>query len=139
MGDIHDSELKRLHNSLGHLVYEMTRVQFSTLAVQRAWRPAINVYRCQNCLAICAELAGVDKSTIDLRVEPRRLVLRGHREAPEPSRKDTSKPGEILAMEIDFGAFERELVLPVDIETDRVTAEQKNGLLWIYLPFRAAA
>ncbi len=111
----------------------MTKVQFSALSAKQTWRPALNVYRCDKCLAICAELAGVDKASIDLRVEPRRLLIRGHREAPEPE-DEACKPGEVLAMEIDFGAFERELILTVDIDPQRVTAEQRNGLLWIYLP-----
>jgi HSP20 family molecular chaperone IbpA len=37
-------------------------------------------------------------------------------------------------MEIDQGAFEREIVLPVEVEPEQVRAEQREGLLWIWLP-----
>jgi HSP20 family molecular chaperone IbpA len=37
-------------------------------------------------------------------------------------------------MEIDYGPFEREIVLPGDVDVNKARAEQKNGLLWISLP-----
>lgn len=130
--------LQRLHGKLGDLVYEMTKVHFCSFGPEQAWRPALNVYRCEHGMAVCADLAGVDKREIDLQVEPRRLLLRGRREAPEPE-SDTHKPVHVLAMEIDYGSFERELALPEEVDGDAVTAEQRNGLLWIYLPFRPHA
>jgi HSP20 family molecular chaperone IbpA len=42
-------------------------------------------------------------------------------------------------MEIDYGPFEREVLLPSDVAPERVTAEQRNGLLWVYLPFQSHA
>ena len=45
----------------------------------------------------------------------------------------------VLAMEIDHGAFEREIELPLSVERERVTAEQRNGILWIHLPLQPHA
>ena len=42
----------------------------------------------------------------------------------------------VLAMEIDHGAFERQIKLPSTVDRTRVKAEQKNGLLWVHLPLR---
>ena len=81
------------------------------------------------------DLAGVDRSLIDLSVEPRRLVIRGTRELPEPTGEEGSAQ-QLLAMEIDYGPFEREITFPVDVEIDKAHAEQRNGLLWISLPVR---
>ena len=39
-------------------------------------------------------------------------------------------------MEIDYGPFEREVVLPAEVEIDQARAEQRNGLLWISLPLK---
>ena len=41
---------------------------------------------------------------------------------------------QVLAMEIDHGPFERHINLPLSVDRARVTAEQRNGLLWIHLP-----
>ena len=40
-----------------------------------------------------------------------------------------------IAMEIDYGPFLRVLSLPDDIDVDKTKAEQRNGFLWITLPF----
>jgi HSP20 family protein len=126
-----------MNRQAGEWAYALTRVRFEEFTLVTSWRPLVNAYRCRESLKICVDLAGVDKSAIDLEVEPRRLLIRGHRDLPEP----TGGEGElvqILAMEIDHGLFEREVTFPFDVETEEVTAEQENGLLWIYLPLRAA-
>jgi HSP20 family protein len=138
MSDRSSFLLRRLHGQLGDVVYEMTRVHFVAQVAEQAWRPALNIYRCERCLSICVDLAGVEKSAFDLQIEPRRLWIRGRREAPEPD-KSANKTVQILAMEIDYGVFAREIALPAEVETGRVTAEQKNGFLWIYLPLRTQA
>lgn len=99
---------------------------------QHLWQPPINAYRSAAAVRICVDLAGVDKSLIDLTVEPRRVIIRGARETPEPDEQTT----QILALEIDYGPFEREVHLPVDVDVECARAEQENGLLWIYLPLK---
>jgi HSP20 family protein len=95
------------------------------------WQPPINAFRCEKGIRICVDLAGVEKSAIDLRLEPTRVVVRGAREAPEPSGEDAAQ---ILALEIDYGQFERTIELPVEVDVDGAEAKQENGLLWISLP-----
>jgi HSP20 family protein len=138
MQKIRSIRLRKLHGQLTELVYEMTKIQFRHSSSLKTWSPAINCYRCKECIVICADLAGVDKEEIDLQIEPRRVLIRGSREAPEPD-PSCYETMQVHALEIDFGAFEREIVLPQEVEPDRLTAEQQNGLLWIYLPIRAHA
>jgi len=78
----------------------------------------------------------VDRRQIEVQVEPRRVRIRGHRQAPEPDHA-ANKPVQILLMEIDYGPFERELILPQEVDPERVTAEQQQGLLWVYLKLRS--
>ncbi|MDB6123670.1 MAG: heat shock protein Hsp20 [Pedosphaera sp.] len=138
MGNIRSIRLRELQGRLGAVAYELTKVQFSEFTLVESWRPLVNAYRCRESLRICVDLAGVDKSAIDLQVEPGRLLIRGNRELPEP-KDEGCQPLQILALEIDHGFFEREVSFPFDVETERVTAEQKNGLLWIYLPLQTEA
>jgi len=57
-----------LHEALHDVTQELARSRFS-FAPHR-WQPAINAYRCESCIRICVDLAGVERSRIDLTVEP---------------------------------------------------------------------
>lgn len=138
MDDIQSIHLRRLHGRLGEVVYELSKVRFSQFSSPKVWQPAVNAYRCTEGMAICVDLAGVDRHRIEVHAEPRRLLIRGFRQPPEPEGADQT-PVQVLVMEIDYGRFEREIVLPYDVEPDKVTAEQQNGLLWVYLPLRCQA
>jgi HSP20 family protein len=131
MDPIKNIKLRWLHGALHDITYELSRSQFCRFAAH-AWEPAINAYRCETCIRICVDLAGVDRSVIDLTVEPRRVLIRGTRELPEPNYSE-GHAMQLLAMEIDYGPFEREVALPAEVEIDKAHAEQRNGLLWISL------
>lgn len=133
MDPISSIKLRWLHGALHDLTYELSRSQFQF--GPHTWEPAINAYRCEECIRICVDLAGVERGQIDLTVEPRRVVIRGIRELPEPT--DTEgRTVQVVAMEIDYGQFEREVPLPVEVQIDKAHAEQRNGLLWIELPLQ---
>ncbi len=134
MDPIKNIKLRWLQGALHDITHELSRSQFPRFAL-RAWEPAINAYRCKECIRICVDLAGVDRSLIDLTVEPRRVVIRGTRDLPEPSGPE-GHTVQLLAMEIDYGPFERQINLPVEVEVDKAHAEQRNGLLWISLPLQ---
>jgi HSP20 family protein len=127
-------KLRWLHETLGHVTHQMTRVHFVPWAPP-SWAPAINAFQCDHGLHICVELAGVDRSEVELILELQRLVIRGTRAAPEPTGVGGDE-AQMLAFEIDYGPFERVVELPAPIDAQRARAEQKNGFLWIELPFR---
>src|ERR1700675_3446665 len=128
MDTIGSIKLRWLHGALHAVTYQLARSQFQF--APHTWEPAINAYRCEKCVRICVDLAGVERSMIELTVEPRRILIRGTRELPEPANTE-DRTVQLLAMEIDYGPFERDIVLPADVEIDQATAEQRNGLLWI--------
>jgi HSP20 family protein len=132
MDSTHTIRLRWLHGTLADATHQLASLRFSRSG-PHAWRPAINAYRCEQCIRICVDLAGVDRSDIELTIDEQRLSIRGVREVPEPSGKE-KRAMQMIAMEIDYGAFEREVQLPEDIDIKHVRAEQKNGLLWIFLP-----
>ncbi len=134
MDPIGSIKLRWLHGALQDVTYELARSQFSQFAAH-TWEPAINAYRCESCVRICVDLAGVDRAQIDLTVEPRRILIRGSRELPEPTNAE-GRTVQLLALEIDYGPFEREVPLPTEVKIDQAHAEQRNGLLWISLPLK---
>lgn len=135
MEDIRSIHLRLLQGRLGDIAYQLTRVRFSSFRPQETWCPAINVYRCRDRMVICVDLAGMDRTQIDLRVEPRRVFISGRREPPAPE----ETPLQILAWEIDHGPFEREIVMPLEVDPPHFRAEQRHGLLWIHLPWASNA
>jgi HSP20 family protein len=130
--------LLQLQRDLGDIAVQVTQTHLYHFGVPKGWAPALNAFRCGNHFIVCVELAGVEKSELDVRAESRRLVIRGHRPLPEPA-CDEAPAIHVLALEIDHGPFERILELPAEVEPDRVSAEHRNGLLWIKLPLRAHA
>ncbi|MEO7167863.1 MAG: Hsp20/alpha crystallin family protein [Spartobacteria bacterium] len=134
MTTIHGIKLRWLHATLGDVTYQLTRLQLTPTGAYR-WRPAINAFQCDKGLRICVDLAGVDRSLVELIVEPQRLSIRGTRQAPEPT-DDEGRAVQMIAFEIDYGPFERVVELPLPVDVKEASAEQRNGFLWIELPFK---
>jgi|ERR1041385_1656276 len=134
MNTIRGIKLRWLHHSFGDATYQLARLHLTPLTPYR-WHPAINAFQCDKGMRICVDLAGVDRSQVDLTVESQRLTIRGTREAPEPTDAE-GRTVQMIAFEIDYGPFERVLQLPLSVDVDEVRAEQRNGFLWIELPFK---
>ena len=89
---------------------------------------------------MCVDLAGVDKSKIDLEVSNSRLSIRGNRIVPnyeeldETTAPETKSKVRVHMMEIDHGAFFREVELPEHVAQSKIAAHYRNGMLWIELP-----
>jgi HSP20 family protein len=128
-------KLRWLRGTLYDVTSELARLQSSRIGVH-TWQPAVNAYRCDKCIRVCVDLAGVEPSGIDLTVESERLILRGVREVPEPTYAE-GRAVQLLAMEIDYGPFEREVRLPALVDIEKVHAEQRNGFLWISLALKS--
>ena len=135
METIRTIRLRWLRGTLHDVTSELARSGFPHFAPP-PWQPAINAYRCEDCIRICVELAGVDRSEIDLTVRDRHISIRGVREVPEPDGSKEDPSVQTIAMEIDYGVFQREIRLPADIDVEKVHADQQNGLLWIHLPLK---
>jgi len=129
------TRLARLQLELGAIAAQLTRVHFGHFSPAARWRPPINAYRCGRRFIICVDLAGADQRSIKVLAEPRRLILRGERPPPRPP-GDEPEGVQVLDMEIDYGAFERVLELPEAIDPNQITAEHREGLLWLSLPMR---
>lgn len=76
-----------------------------------------------------AALPGVDKDKLDIRVAEGRLVITGEfapAEVPENVR--------VHRQERRSGSFEQSLLLTKKLDTDRIAAEYKDGILSILIP-----
>lgn len=128
-------EIEQVSEQLSQIVNKLWQWHESSFCPVDSWSPPINMYKLDRRYEVCVDLAGLQPKSIDVRVEPGTLTIRGVRHAPEPVRLP-SEPMRILAMEIDHGAFCRQIPLPDQIDLTRVESEYTQGFLWIRLPMR---
>ncbi len=80
-------------------------------------------------ITVTAELPGVEKDHIDISVTNDRITIRG-----EKSEEDEEKAKNYYRLERSYGSFQRSFELPCEVETDKVEASFKKGILTVKLP-----
>jgi HSP20 family protein len=93
------------------------------------WAPAVDVMEKDEEFQIRAELPGVEKKDVKLSVENGVLLISGHRE-----QEKEEKGKRYHRMERAYGNFARSFTVPEAVDTEKVTADFKNGLLTVRLP-----
>lgn len=79
-------------------------------------------------------LAGVDPKDIELDVQGNNLTVSGEQKVSEEK-----KDADFVYQEFAYGRFERTITLPEGVDTQKLTAEYKNGVLEITAPMNANA
>lgn len=98
------------------------------LPLSNKWKPAVDVYETANEIIVLVDLAGVNKEEIEVTFDGDSLRIVGTR------RDMTSTPKVRLhQMEIDFGNFERSVVIPAQVDKDNISAIYRRGFLQITL------
>ena len=99
------------------------------------WVPAVDVFENENKeLVLKAELPDVKKEDVSVTVENNTLTLSGERKFEAEVKKD-----HYHRLERSFGSFSRSFSLPATVDSAKIAAEFKNGVLTIRLPFREEA
>jgi len=101
------------------------------LGLPGTWAPAVDVLETEDSYLLFAELPGVAREDIDLKVQDRRLELSGRRQSLGESRN-------FLRMERSYGPFRRAFDLGVPVDTDSITASFERGILQVAIPKRPA-
>jgi len=89
----------------------------------------VHVTESGDALEVKAEVPGFNEKELEINVEPRRLVISGKRES-----KKEEKKGKTVYSEACSDQIMRMIELPADVETEKVTATLKNGVLELTLP-----
>lgn len=96
-----------------------------------AWAPAVDIFEQGGDLVLKAELPGVDSKDVDVRIENNVLTLKGERKVDSDVKRDNYH-----RVERAYGAFTRAFTLPTTVDTTKVKADFKDGVLRIVLPKR---
>lgn len=79
-------------------------------------------------------LTGVDPKDIEVNVQGNNLTVSGEQKANEEK-----KEADYLYREFSYGRFERTVMLPEGVDTSKLIAEYRNGVLEINAPINATA
>lgn len=90
---------------------------------------SIDVYQDPKSLIIKSTIAGVKPEDIDISINNDMLTIRGKREMNEEINEEN-----YLYRECYWGSFSRSIILPVEIEADKIDASLENGVLTVILP-----
>ena len=92
------------------------------------WTPDVDILETSNQYIVIAEVPGMTRDELDIRVHEGRLTIAGER------RERTQQCEQYHRVERGHGTFSRTFHLPVDIDGDRVTADLRNGVLTVTCP-----
>lgn len=99
------------------------------------WVPSVDIYETDaHDVVIKAELPDMSREDIEVTVEHNTLTLRGERKRPSDVKEE-----QFRRVERHYGAFTRSFTLPNTVDASKISAEYKNGVLTVKLPFREEA
>jgi len=100
-----------------------------------SWVPAVDIYETDtHDLVVKAELPDLSREDIEVTVENNTLTIRGERKLPTEVKDE-----QFRRVERQYGVFSRSFALPNTVDASKVSAEYKNGVLAVRLPFRDEA
>jgi HSP20 family protein len=99
------------------------------------WAPPVDIFETEaRDLIIKAELPDMTREDIEVTVEHDTLTLRGTKKLPADIKEE-----QFRRVERSYGTFNRSFTLPKTVDATKVTADYKNGVLTVKLPFREEA
>ena len=128
-------EMAILQNRVNRAFGDIGRHYDDEAFARGAWVPPVDIFENEKHeIVLKAELPDLNREDIELKVENNTLTLGGHKKAG-----NDVKDEQYHRIERSFGSFSRTFTLPVTVDTGRIAAEYKNGVLTVTLPQREDA
>ncbi len=113
-----------------------------TFAIEPFWRreltwgaaPAVDVVEKEKAYEITAELPGMDEKNIEVKLANGNLTIKGEKQEEKEERKK-----DYYLHERSFGSFERCFAVPEGVDTEKIGASVKKGVLTVTLPRKPEA
>jgi HSP20 family protein len=104
------------------------------IAGQSTFSLRVDITDTEDALKIAAEVPGMDEKDIDVTLTKDTVTIKGEKKAEEEE-----KTNDYYRVERSYGSFMRSIPLPAEIDTAKVEASLKKGVLTITLPKTAKA
>ncbi len=130
-------ELTEMQDRMGRLFGELYRRGGGEDDVMRrgSWAPAVDIYDTgKHELVIKAELPDMKREDIQLTVENNMLTISGEKRMDNEMKEENCH-----RIERTYGTFTRSFSLPNTVNTEKVSADYKNGVLTVRLPMKEEA
>jgi HSP20 family protein len=125
------NELDRFFNGPSFLRGSAPR---STALFENTWVPAVDVYETKENIRVKAELPGLKKDEVQVSVQDGILSLKGERKQETDEKQEGYRRVEMI-----YGQFHRAIQLPTSVDTAKIKANYKDGVLDIVLPKKEEA
>ena len=96
--------------------------------------PAVNIIEGKEDFRIEVAAPGLNKSDFSIDVKNNVLFI-----SSEKNQQDENKDEKIMRREFSYSSFNRSFSLPNSVDTDRITANHKDGILSIIIPKKEEA
>lgn len=93
------------------------------------WSPAVDIEEDNENYLVKAELPGIINDDIKISVRGNLITLSGERKHTSETKTKT-----FHRIECSYGRFSRTIELPSDVDSDKVKATYKDGILTVTLP-----
>jgi len=126
MGDL-QSQINRLFHNLGDA---------ESSGATASWMPTVDIQEFDSRFQLFVDLPGVDANAVEITLDNGVLTISGERTMPP------APDGERMVnrrSERGHGAFHRRFILPETVDSERVQATERNGVLEISIPKQAKA
>ena len=98
---------------------------------EAALRPPVDIHETSEGITLTADMPGVSKERLDLRVEANTLLVEGRIQI---GLQDRMEP---LYADVRSTLFRRSFVLSNELDTEKIEANLKDGILTVRIPKRA--
>ena len=127
-------ELTAMHDRMARLFGD-AYLRDEDTAFRGSWTPAVDIFETESHdLVLKAELPGMTREDIEVVVENSTLVLKGSKTFESGVKEENYR-----RVERAYGTFHRSFTLPNTVDASKVSADYKNGVLTVKLPFREEA
>jgi HSP20 family protein len=127
-------DLAVLQDRMNRLFNETGQRREDDLMNRGTWTPAVDIYEVDGALVLKAELPDMRREDIDVNVENDTLTIRGERKLDQEIKQES-----FHRIERAYGTFMRSFSLPHTVDSAKIGAEYKNGMLTVRLPVREEA
>lgn len=119
---------EEMHREM-HRFFDEFFAEPQRLLGQVSWTPAVDVLEDEKQFILKAELPGIEQKDIEISLQDNTIMIKGEKKEEKEEKSELRH-----RLERSYGGFMRTFQLPSGVDTEKVEAHYKNGILEVTLP-----